>query len=254
LLAEPDDEGMHMKVVIAGGTGQTGRLVSRALRAAGHEAVPASPSTGVDAVTGAGLRDVVSGAEAVLDVTNSPSRDEQVATDFFRAGSVNLLAAGRAAGVRHHVVLSIVGVDLVERLPYYRAKVAQEQAVREGGVPFTIVRATQFFEFLPSIVDFNTEGGVARLDGTLLQPVDLTELAGILSEVVTGPAGGGVLDVAGPEVLALDEIGRRVRPGAEVESDEANRAFFGAEVPAGALIAGPGARLGRVDLAAWLAR
>ena len=242
-----------MKVVVVGGTGQTGRLLVEALRAGGHEAVPASPSTGVDAFTGDGLAKALAGADVVVDVTNSPSQEEGAATEFFRVTTGNIAAAAKEAGVRHHVVLSIVGLEPAADLAYYRAKLAQEAAVRDGGVPHTIVRATQFFEFLGPILQANTTGDEIALAPLRMQPIALADLAGILVAVVESAPVDGTVEVAGPEVITLDEIGRRLAaPGQRVTTG--GRPFSGADVPVDALVAGPSARLGRTTLAEWSGR
>lgn len=228
-----------MKVVVAGGTGQTGKLLVEALRARGHEVVPASPSTGVDAITGAGLAESLAGAGVVVDVTNPPV--PETAADFFRTMSENLTAAERAAGVGHHVVLSIVGLEPAGALPYYQAKLAQEAAVHGGGVAYTIVRATQFFEFLGAVLDSGACG-----DDVQVQPIALSDLVEFLVEIVEGEPAGTV-EVAGPEVFTLGEAARRLgrdghRPGG---------GWMGVDIPANALVAGPGARRGPTTLADW---
>lgn len=240
-----------MKVVVVGGTGQTGRLLIEALRARGHEAVPASPSTGVNAFTGDGLESALAGAAVVVDVTNPVSREEQAATEFFRVISENLTAAGSKAGVRHHIVLSIVGLERGSQLPYYRAKLAQEAAVRAGGVPYTIVRATQFFEFIPDVlIPANTDGDVVRLAPLRMQPIALADLAEILAEIVESAPADGTIEVAGPEVLLLDEAGRQLAaPGQRVTSD--GKPYFGADIPVDALVPDSSARLGTTTFADW---
>ncbi|MEU4688115.1 NAD(P)H-binding protein [Actinoplanes sp. NPDC023714] len=220
-----------MKAVVVGGTGQSGKLLVEALRERGHEVIPASPSTGVDAVTGEGLAGALDGADVVVDVTN-PSDPA-----LFAPLSENLAAAERAAGVRHHVVLSIVGLEPAGGHPYYQAKLAQEAAVKAGGVDYTIVRATQFFEFLDTIIGMGTSAPDLRM-----QPVALSDLVAYLVEVVEGAPVNGIVEVAGPEVLTLGEIG-----------STAGRGWMGVDIPAGALVAGPGARLGSTTLAAWRA-
>jgi uncharacterized protein YbjT (DUF2867 family) len=242
-----------MKVVVAGGTGQTGRLLIEALRARGHEAVPAARSTGVDAFTGDGLDAALAGADVVVDVTNPVSREERATTEFFRVTSENLTAAEGRAGVRHHVVLSIVGLERGSELPYYRAKLAQEAAVRTGGVPYTIVRATQFFEFIPDVlIPANTDGDVVRLAPLRMQPIALSDLVGILVEIAESAPVDGTVEVAGPEVLLLDEAGRQLAaPGQRVTSD--GRPYFGADIPVDALVADPSARLGTTTFAQWRA-
>jgi uncharacterized protein YbjT (DUF2867 family) len=242
-----------MKVVVVGATGQTGRLLVDALRARGHEVVPAARSTGVDAYTGAGLAEALTGADVVIDVTNPASREEEATTGFFRTSTENLTAAGSEAGVGHHVVLSIVGLERGSALPYYRAKLAQEVAVRAGGVPYTIVRATQFFEFIPDVLmPANTDGDVVRLAPLRMQPIALSDLAGILVEIAESAPADGTVEVAGPEVLLLDEAGRQLAaPGQRVTSD--GRPYFGADIPVDALLPGPGARLGTTAFAEWRA-
>ncbi|GAA4970476.1 SDR family oxidoreductase [Actinoplanes utahensis] len=241
-----------MRIVVVGGTGQTGRLLVEALRGRGHEAVPASPSTGIDAFSGVGLEEALAGTDVVIDVTNPPSRDEAAATEFFRVTSENLTAVGGKAGVRHHVVLSIIGLERASDLAYYRAKLAQEAAVRAGEVPYTIVRAAQFLEFLGDLLQANTEGDEIRLGPVRVQPIALSDLVSHLVEIAEGDPAGGTVEAAGPEVLAMDEIGRRLAaPGQRVKSD--GKPFFGADVPVDALVAGPSAHLGRTTLSAWLA-
>lgn len=241
-----------MRIVVVGGTGQTGRLLVEALRERGHETLAASPSTEVNAVTGDGLEQALTGAEVVIDVTNAPSADEAGATEFFRASTENLTIAGAKAGVRHHVVLSIVGLEAASDLAYYRAKLAQEAAVRAGGVPFTIVRAAQFFEFLDGIVQANTQGDEITLAQLRMQPIALSDLVTHLAEIAVSEPVDGTVEAAGPEVLALDEIGRRLAaPGQRVTIG--GRPFFGADIPADALVAGPSAHLAPTTLATWLA-
>ncbi|GIE65564.1 NmrA family transcriptional regulator [Actinoplanes palleronii] len=248
-----------MVVVVVGGTGQTGTLLVEELRARGHEAVAAARSTGVDVISGGGLEQALAGADVVVDVLNTTEQEEAAATAFFRESSENVAAAARAAGVRHHVLLSIVGLEAASDLAYYRAKLAQEAAVKAGGVPYTIVRATQFHTFLAPLIRANSVDGEARLAPVNLQPIDLADLTTILADVVesepasTASAGGtgGTVEVAGPEVLPLDEIGRRLAPDLKITSD--GKPFFGANVPVNALVAGPGARLGTITLADWQA-
>jgi uncharacterized protein YbjT (DUF2867 family) len=239
-----------MRVLVAGGTGQVGRGVVAALRARGHEAVVAARSTGVDLITGAGLS--MAGVDAVLDTTNVVTPDDQEALDFFRTVSRNLLAAEAEAGVRHHVLLSIVGLDLVPDLGYYRAKIAQERTVLDAGVPYTIARATQFFEFLDTVLDRGTTDGVTRVSPILLQPIAVADLVPILADIVTGPPAGGIVDVAGPAPIGLDEIARRL--GRRTETDPATPSFAGAGrdalIPAGHFPT----RLGTTDLATWQRR
>ncbi|GIE80481.1 LysR family transcriptional regulator [Actinoplanes philippinensis] len=240
-----------MRIVVAGGTGQTGRLLVDALRERGHEAVPASPSTGVNAFTGDGLEQALIGTDVVIDVTNAPSTDEAEATEFFRVSSENLTTAGAKAGVRHHVVLSIIGLERASDLAYYRAKLAQEEAVRSGGVPYTIVRAAQFFEFLDVILQANTRGGEIALAPLRVQPIALSDLVDHLAVIAESDPVDGIVEAAGPQPMALDEIGRRLAaPGLDVTSG--GRPFFGADIPVDALVAGPSAYLAPTTLESWL--
>ena len=197
-----------MKVVVVGGTGLTGSKLVDALHAAGHEGVAASPSTGVNTITGEGLPDVLRHAAAVVDVTNPPSSDDADATTFFTTSTRNLLRAETEAGVAHHVVLSIVGVDRRDA-PYFRAKVAQEALIRAGAIPFTILRATQFFEFIPEIADGATEGNTVRAAPVLFQPVAAGDVAAALAAISIGPPRNGIVEIAGPERFRFDELLRR---------------------------------------------
>jgi uncharacterized protein YbjT (DUF2867 family) len=196
-----------MKIVVVGGTGLIGSQVVALLRDRGHEAVAAAPSTGVDTLTGEGVDEALRGADVVVDVSNSPSFDTEPALDFFTRSARTLFAAERTAGVRHHVALSIVGVDRVPGYGYYEAKVAQENAVRDSGVPFSIVRATQFFEFIAPVMNMSTEGTEVRLPSTRLRPIASADVAAAVAEAAQGEPSNGVRDIAGPEVHGLDRLG-----------------------------------------------
>ncbi|EXG82113.1 SDR family oxidoreductase [Cryptosporangium arvum] len=247
-----------MKIVVVGGAGRVGRSVVANLRDQGHEVVAADITTGFDTITGTGLDAALEGAAATLDVTNSPDMSEGPATDFFRTSTRNLLTAESKAGVGHHVTLSIVGVDRPHELGYYRAKLAQEQAVHEGDVPYTIVRSTQFFDFLAMLVDNSVEGGTVRLPGTLVQPIAVPDLVNALATTVTGPAAQGIVEVAGPEAMAFDEFARRLSAvrGDErtVVTDPSATPFFGVPLGERLLLPGAGAKLGNTGLAEWSAR
>ncbi|MFJ8085834.1 SDR family oxidoreductase [Streptomyces sp. NPDC096205] len=227
-----------MKIVVVGGTGLIGSQVVTLLRARGHEAVPAAPSTGVDTLTREGLPEALKGADVVVDVSNSPSFETDAALDFFTRAGRNIAEAEREAGVRHHVVLSIVGVDQVPDYGYYRAKVAQEEAVRGGGTPYSIVRATQFFEFVGPVMDMSTEGSEVRLPSTRLRPIASAEVAAAVAEAAAGEPSYGVRDIAGPEVHRLDRLGEitlAARPdGRSVVTDESAGLF--AAMPDGVLV------------------
>ena len=199
-----------MKIVVVGGTGRLGSQVVAELQRRGHEAVAAAPSTGFDTVSGAGVEEGLTGAEVVVDVSNAPSFEEAAVLEFFQTSTGTLLAAERKAGTRHHVVLSIVGADRAPESGYMRAKVAQEQLVADGGVPYTIIRATQFFEFLGGIADSAAADGTVRLPSAHLQPIAVSDLAVAVADVVEGAPTDGVVEVAGPEAVGLDELVRRV--------------------------------------------
>ncbi|NEA49524.1 NAD(P)H-binding protein [Streptomyces sp. SID10815] len=236
-----------MRIAVVGGTGFIGsRLVER-LRKAGHEVSAHSRDTGLDLLTGEGLPGAVEGAEVVVDTIDAPSFDA-AATPFFRTTTRNLLDAAGQTGVGHVVLLSIVGIDRVPQVDYYRAKVAQEDEVRAGPVPYSIVRATQFMEFVPKIMSWTADGDTVRLPTTPLQPVAADEVVEALADVAAGAPRDGTLDVAGPDVLPLDELGRLTldaRPdGRRVVVDESAGLF--AAVVGDAVTAPPGARLGRV--------
>ncbi len=242
-----------MKITVIG-TGLIGSQLADELTARGHEVTSASLSSGVDLLTGAGLDRALAGAEVAVNVTNSPTFDEQ-SIAFFRTTVGNLLAAGEQAGVRHQVALSIVGVDLVPGLDYYRAKTLQEELLRGGPTPYSIVRATQFFEFMEPTMSWTSDEDAVRLPATPIQPIASADVVAALADVATGTPFGGTLDVAGPDRFTLDEIGRLTlaargdrRP---VLVDD--RAGLFAAVPGDALTPGPGARLAPTRYRDWLA-
>ncbi len=246
-----------MKIVVVGGTGRLGSQVVAELQRRGHEAVAAAPSTGFDAISGAGVAEGVTGAQVVVDVSNAPSFEEAAVLQFFQTSTGNLLAAERIAGTRHHVVLSIVGADRAPDSGYMRGKVAQERLVADGGVPYTIVRATQFFEFLGGIADSATTDGTVRLPSANLQPIAVSDLAVAVSDVVEGSPIDGVIEVAGPEAIGLDELVRRVLSAAgdprPVVTDD-TVPYFGAQLDDRTLTPGPGARIASTHLDDWLSR
>ncbi|MGW3853182.1 SDR family oxidoreductase, partial [Streptomyces fagopyri] len=196
-----------MKIAVIGGTGLIGSQVVRNLKAAGHEAVPHSLSTGVDVLTGKGLDEALAGADVVVNLTNSPTFDD-ASPAFFRASMDNLLAAASQAGAGHFVVLSIVGVDQVPELDYYRAKTLQEDLLKAGPVPYSIVRATQFMEFMDATMSWTADDDTVRLPRTPLQPVAAADVAATVAEVAAGAPLDGTLDLGGPDTYTLDEIGR----------------------------------------------
>ncbi|MFD5284768.1 SDR family oxidoreductase [Streptomyces rubrogriseus] len=196
-----------MKIAVIGGTGLIGSQVVKDLNAAGHQAVPHSQSTGVDVVSGKGVDDAVEGAEVVVNLTNSPTFDD-ASPAFFRTSMDNLLAAARRAGTGHFVILSIVGVDRVPALDYYRAKTLQEEILREGPVPYSIVRATQFMEFMEAVLSWTASDDSVRLPATPIQPIAAKDVAAAVADVAVGPPLNGIRNIGGPEVFPLDELGR----------------------------------------------
>jgi uncharacterized protein YbjT (DUF2867 family) len=196
-----------MKFAVIGGTGLIGSQVVRNLNAAGHEAVPHSQSTGVDVISGQGLDAAVAEADVLVNLTNSPTFDE-ASPAFFRTSMDNLLAASREGGVRHFVILSIVGVDQVPELDYYRAKALQEEILAAGPIPYSIVRATQFMEFLDAVLSWTADADTVRLPATPIQPIAAKDVAAAVSEVAAGTPLNGIRNIAGPEIFPLDELGR----------------------------------------------
>jgi uncharacterized protein YbjT (DUF2867 family) len=246
-----------MKIVVIGGTGLVGSNVVRRLFDQGHDAVPASPSTGVDTITGKGLADVMAGADVVVDVTNAPVWEDQAVLDFFTASTRHLLAAEHDAGVGHHVAVTIVGADLLPDSGYLRAKVAQEAEIEAGRVPYTILRATQFLEFLPQIAEAGAEGETVRLSTGLMQLVASDDVAATVADLATGAPVNGHVELGGPEKMGIDAWARRLfaATGDErtVVSDPHAR-YYGAELKGGELTAGDGARIGAIGFDRWFAR
>ena len=244
-----------MKIVVIGGNGLIGKKLVNKLRASGNDAVPASPSSGVDVLTGAGLADVLKGAQVVVDVTNSPSFEDAAVLNFFQTSARNLLPAEAAAGVGHHVALSVVGADRSPDSGYMRAKVAQEKAIKAATVPYTIVRATQFFEFAGPIADASTEGKTVRLPPALMQPIAADDVAAALADISVGRPLNGTIELAGPEGIRMDEIARLFlsakRDPREVSTDVHAR-YYGAEVDDRSLTPGKDPRIGPTRFEDWL--
>ena len=243
-----------MKVTVIGGTGLIGSQVVRMLQDAGHEAVPASLSSGVDLVTGKGLDEALEGADVVVNVANSPTFDE-ASLEFFRTTMTNLLAAGERAGVGHQVVLSIVGVDQVPQLDYYRAKALQEELLTQGPTPYSIVRVTQFFEFMDAVLSWTSDDTTVRLPATRIQPMAAADVATAVFEAAVGEPLRGIRNVAGPDVFRLDELGKVTlaaqNDDREVATDDTAGMF--AVVDGDVLIGGPDARLAPTSYQDWLA-
>jgi uncharacterized protein YbjT (DUF2867 family) len=243
-----------MKVVIIGGTGLIGRKLATKLQSGGHEVVAASPSTGVNSLTGEGLEEALTGANVVVDVTNSPSFEDNAVMDFFRKSTEHLLNAAAAAGVSHYVALSVVGSDRIRDSGYLRAKRAQEEMVAAGGVPYTVLRATQFFEFLKAIADGATEVNAVHMSPSKFQPVAADDVAATLAEVATAQPKNGVVELAGPEAAGMAEFIQRfllsIGDGRKVIPDPITK-YFGAVLdkdglaPTGKFIAG------RIRFADW---
>lgn len=246
-----------MKIVVVGGTGLIGSRVVSNLAQRGHEAVAASPSTGMDTMTGEGVADAFQGADVVVDVTNAPSWEDQAVLDFFVTSTKNQLEAEESAGVGHHVALSIVGADLEPESGYLRAKVAQEKLIEESGRPYTILRSTQFFEFVRAIAETGADGDTIRLTNALFQPIAGEEVSGFVTEAALAPAANKVLEIGGPEPLPLDELARRALTHdgdtRTVVADPDAR-YYGAKVKERSLIPGPGAQLGSISFDEWLTR
>src|SRR5262245_64278603 len=247
-----------MKIVVIGGSGLIGKQLVSNLRKGGHDAVAASPSTGVDTLTGAGLAEVLKGAQVVVDVTNSPSFEDAAVMAFFETSTRNLLAAEKAAGVGHHVALSVVGADRLPNSGSMRAKVAQEALIKSGGVPYTILRATQFFEFLGRIGDESTEGDTVRLPPALMQPVAAYDVSAALADVAVGTPANGMVELAGPDSIGMDEIVRRVlsaKGDPRRISTDAHARYFGTELDDRSLRpAGDHPRIAPTRFEDWLAR
>jgi uncharacterized protein YbjT (DUF2867 family) len=245
-----------MKIVVIGGTGRVGTNVVRRLAALGHDAVPAAPSTGVDTITGEGLAEAMAGTDVVVDVANAPVWDDDAVLEFFTTSSRNVLAAERDAGVGHHVAVSIVGCDLLPDSGYLRAKVAQEVEIETGGVPYTILRATQFFEFLPQIAETGAEGNSVRLPTGLMQFVAADDVAATVTDLATGAPAGGRVELGGPEKLGIDAWVRRLFAATGDERTvigDPHARYFGTELHGGELTPGDGARIGAIDFDTWFA-
>jgi uncharacterized protein YbjT (DUF2867 family) len=244
-----------MKIIVIGGTGLIGTKLVKALIERGHEAVPASPNTGVNTLTGEGLPEALDGADVVVDVSNSPSFEETAVLDFFTTSTGNLLAAEAAAGIGHHVALSVVGTERLSESGYFRAKISQEALIKASTIPYSIAHATQFFEFLKSIADAATEGNIVRLAPVLIQPMAADDVAIVVGRTAVGPPVNGTVEVAGPEQFRLDELIRKVLSASndprEVVTDPTAR-YFGAELGEKTLVPDENATLGATRLVAWL--
>lgn len=246
-----------MKIVVIGGTGLIGSKVVHLLQQQGHEVLPASPNTGVNVLTGEGLAAALAGAQVVVDVANSPSFEDQAVLDFFRTAGRHLLAAERAAGVTHHVALSVVGTDRLQQSGYFRAKQAQEELIEAGGVPYTLVQATQFLEFLGGIAQSAAAGGEIRLSPAFIQPIASDDVAAVLAEVALAAPRNARLEIAGPERWRLAELVQRYldlkQDGRRVVVDP-QALYFGAPLDDATLVPAGAARQGRITFAQWMGR
>lgn len=243
-----------MKIIVIGGSGLIGSKLVPKLAQQGHEAVAASPKSGIDTVTGEGLAEVLKGASVVVDVSNAPSWEDAAVMKFFETSTGKLLAYGAAAGVKHHVALSVVGSERMLDSGYFRAKIAQEKLIKGSSIPYSIVRATQFFEFVKGIADFSTEGNKVRLPTALIQPMAADDVATAVGAVATG-APVGTVEIGGPEKFHLDELARQAlaawKDPREVVGDT-HAHYYGIELSENTLVPGADARLGKARFAEWL--
>lgn len=246
-----------MKIVVIGGSGLIGTKVVGILRQNGHEVVAASPDSGVNTITGEGLSEALSGAEVVVDLANSPSFEDKAVLEFFETSGRNLLTAETAAGVKHHIALSVVGTDRLPDSGYLRAKVAQEKLIKESGIPYTIVHSTQFFEFLGGIAQSATVGDTVRLSPAFIQPISSDDVAAVVANVALSEPLNGTIEIGGPEKFRMANL---VQEYLKAKSDprkvvsDIHARYFGAELNDESLIPGENAQLGSVTFDAWLGR
>jgi uncharacterized protein YbjT (DUF2867 family) len=247
----------EMKIVVIGGTGLIGSKLVKLLGARGHETVAASPNTGVNALTGEGLAKALEGAQVVVDVANSPSFEDKAVMEFFETSGRNLLAAEAVAGVQHHVALSVVGTERLQDSGYFRAKLAQERLIKAAGIPYTVVHATQFMEFLGGIAQAGTEGKTVRLSPAMIQPIAADDVAAAMEGVALGAPVNGTVEIAGPERVGLSELVKRYLmatgdPRTVVADEKAP--YFGVQLDDRSLTPGDDPQLGSVTFETWLAR
>jgi uncharacterized protein YbjT (DUF2867 family) len=244
-----------MKIVIIGGTGLIGSKTVERLRKQGHEVVAASPNTGVDTMTGKGVAEALTGAQVVLDLANSPSFEDAAVMEFFKTSGRHLLTAAALAGVKHHIALSVVGTERLQGSGYMRAKMAQEDLIRQSGIPYTIVHSTQFFEFMGGIAQSGTVGDQVHISSAFVQPISGDEVADIMAEVALGRPLNGIIEIGGPDKVRLNEIIARflkmTNDPRQVVADP-HAKYFGVELGDDSLVPGPGARIAKTRYDDWL--
>lgn len=245
-----------MKIVIIGGTGLIGSKTAERLRKQGHDVIAAAPNTGVNTITGEGLAEALAGASVVIDLANSPSFEDKAVLEFFQTSGRNLMAAEKTAGVKHHIALSIVGVDRLPESGYMRAKVAQEKLIRDAGIPYTIVHSTQFMEFLAGIAQSGTVGDKVRLSPAYVQPIASDDVADAMATIATAAPVNGIVEISGPERVRLNELVARylkaMGDARQVEADREAR-YFGARLEDGSLVSDNDPRLGHITFEQWFA-
>jgi uncharacterized protein YbjT (DUF2867 family) len=244
-----------MKIVVIGGTGLIGSKTVERLRKQGHEVVAASPNTGVDTMTGKGVAEVLTGAQVVVDLANSPSFEDAAVMDFFKTSGRHVLTAAALAGVKHHIALSVVGTERLQGSGYMRAKMAQEDLIRQSGIPYTIVHSTQFFEFMGGIAQSGTVGQQVHVSSAYVQPISGDEVADVMAEVALGKPLNGIIEIGGPDKVRLSEIIARflkmTNDAREVVADP-HAKYFGVELSDDSLVPGPGARIAKTHYQDWL--
>ena len=244
-----------MKIVVIGGTGLIGSKLVKRLQSNGHEVLAASPNSGVNTITGEGLADALKGAQIVVDVANSPSFEDNAVMEFFQTSGKNLLAAEAAAGVQHHIALSVVGTERLQDSGYFRAKLAQEKLIKESAVPYSLVHSTQFFEFMGSIAQSGTQGQEVHISPALIQPISSEDVADAMADVVLGSPVNGTVEIAGPESGRLSDLVsvylKQVQDTREVVIDAKSK-YFGVELDDKSLMPAAGARIGSVKFSEWV--
>ena len=244
-----------MKIVIIGGTGLIGSKLVNILRARGHEAIAASPASGVNTITGEGLAAVLAGAEVLVDVANSPSFEDKAVLEFFETSGRNLMRAAAEAGVKHHVAQSVVGTDRLAASGYFRGKIAQEKLIRESGLPYTIVHSTQFFEFLSGIAQSGTDGNTVRLSPAYIQAIASDDVAAAMADATLGAPVNGIVELAGPERVGLSDLVQhylRLTHDPRTVVADVHARYFGAELNDSTLVPGDHPRLGSITVDTWL--